>query len=131
MNFNDVLTVTLTLFAVIDILGSIPIIIGMRSKMGHIQSEKATLVAGTIMILFLFVGERILSLIGIDVASFALAGAFVIFLLALEMILNIELFKADGGDTSGSIVPIAFLLLLVLEHLPLLFLYALPIPLTI
>jgi len=108
MNFNDVLTVTLTLFAVIDILGSIPIIIGMRSKMGHIQSEKATLVAGTIMILFLFVGERILSLIGIDVASFALAGAFVIFLLALEMILNIELFKADEGDTSGSIVPIAF-----------------------
>ena len=93
MNFNDVLTVTLTLFAVIDILGSIPIIIGMRSKMGHIQSEKATLVAGTIMILFLFVGERILSLIGIDVASFALAGAFVIFLLALEMILNIELLK--------------------------------------
>tara|TARA_X000000950_G_C13848924_1_gene633595 strand:+ start:243 stop:806 length:564 start_codon:yes stop_codon:yes gene_type:complete len=108
MNFNDVLTVTLTLFAVIDILGSIPIIIGMRSKMGHIQSEKATLVAGVIMILFLFVGERILSLIGIDVASFALAGAFVIFLLALEMILNIELFKADEGDTSGSIVPIAF-----------------------
>ncbi len=108
MNFNDVLTVTLTLFAVIDILGSIPIIIGMRSKMGHIQSEKATLVAGIIMILFLFVGERILSLIGIDVASFALAGAFVIFLLALEMILNIELFKADEGDTSGSIVPIAF-----------------------
>ena len=108
MNFNDVLTVTLTLFAVIDILGSIPIIIGMRSKMGHIQSEKATIVAGIIMILFLFVGERILSLIGIDVASFALAGAFVIFLLALEMILNIELFKADEGDTSGSIVPIAF-----------------------
>ena len=76
--------------------------------MGHIQSGKATLVAGVIMILFLFVGERILNLIGIDVASFALAGAFVIFLLALEMILNIELFKSDDDDTSGSIVPIAF-----------------------
>jgi multiple antibiotic resistance protein len=108
MNFSNILTVTLTLFAVIDILGSIPIILGLKSKMGHIQSGKATLVAGVIMILFLFVGERILNLIGIDVASFALAGAFVIFLLALEMILNIELFKSDEGDTSGSIVPIAF-----------------------
>ena len=76
--------------------------------MGHIQSGKATLVAGVIMILFLFLGEKILNLIGIDIASFALAGAFVIFLLALEMILNIELFKSDEGDTSGSIVPIAF-----------------------
>ena len=108
MNFADILTVTLTLFAVIDILGSIPIIIGLRSKMGHIQSGKATLVSGFIMILFLFVGERLLNLIGIDIASFALAGAFVIFLLALEMILNIELFKSDEGDTSGTIVPIAF-----------------------
>jgi multiple antibiotic resistance protein len=107
MNFSDILTVTLTLFAVIDILGSIPIIIGLKAKMGHVQSEKATLVAGVIMILFLFLGERILNLIGIDIASFALAGAFVIFLLALEMILNIELFKSDD-DTSGSIVPIAF-----------------------
>ncbi|GIR11797.1 MAG: hypothetical protein CM15mP23_03720 [Cryomorphaceae bacterium] len=108
MNFGDILTITLTLFAVIDILGSIPIIIGLRSKMGHIQSEKATLVSGLIMILFLFVGEQLLNLIGIDIASFALAGAFVIFLLALEMILNIELFKSDEGDSSGSIVPIAF-----------------------
>ncbi len=108
MNFSDILTVTLTLFAVIDILGSIPIIVGLKAKMGHVQSEKATLVAGVIMVLFLFLGERILNLIGIDVASFALAGAFVIFLLALEMILNVELFKSDEGDTSGSIVPIAF-----------------------
>ena len=108
MNFSDVLTVTLTLFAVIDVLGSIPVIVGLKSKMGHIQSGKATLVAGVIMVSFLFVGERILTLIGIDLASFALAGAFVIFLLALEMILNIEIFKSDEGDTSGSIVPIAF-----------------------
>ncbi len=108
MSFNDTLTVTLTLFAVIDILGSIPIIVGLKAKMGHVQSGKATIVAGVIMILFLFVGERILNLIGIDIASFALAGAFVIFLLALEMILNIELFKSDEDDTSGSIVPIAF-----------------------
>tara|TARA_B110000977_G_scaffold197355_1_gene279706 strand:+ start:1564 stop:2127 length:564 start_codon:yes stop_codon:yes gene_type:complete len=108
MNFNDILTVTLTLFAVIDVLGSIPIILGLKAKTGYIQSEKATLVAGIIMVLFLFLGEQILNLIGIDVASFALAGAFIIFLLALEMILNIELFKSDENDTSGSIVPIAF-----------------------
>lgn len=98
MNFSSVLTVTLTLFAVIDILGSIPIIVGLKAKMRHIQSGKATLVAGVIMILSLFIGERILNLIGIDMASFALAGAFVIFLLALEMILNIELFKSDKDD---------------------------------
>lgn len=108
MNFNDTLTVTLTLFAVIDILGSIPIILSLKTKMGHLDSGKATIVAGLLMIIFLFVGEQLLALIGIDVASFALAGAFVIFLLALEMILNIELFKSDHNDTSGSIVPIAF-----------------------
>ena len=108
MNFNDTLTITLTLFAVIDILGSIPIILSLKAKMGHLESGKATIVAGILMIVFLFVGELLLALIGIDVASFALAGAFVIFLLALEMILNIELFKSDNNDTSGSIVPIAF-----------------------
>jgi len=108
MNFNDILTVTLTLFAVIDILGSIPIILSLKAKMGHLESEKATIFAGVLMVLFLFVGDQILSLIGIDISSFALAGAFVIFLLALEMILNIELFKSDQNDTSGSIVPIAF-----------------------
>lgn len=108
MNFNDTLTITLTLFAVIDILGSIPIILSLKAKMGHLESGKATIVAGILMIVFLFIGEQLLALIGIDVASFALAGAFVIFLLALEMILNIELFKSDNNDTSGSIVPIAF-----------------------
>ena len=75
MNFNDILTITLTLFAVIDILGSIPIIIGFKAKMGHIQSEKATLVAGVLMILFLFVGEQILNLIGIDASSAMLKQA--------------------------------------------------------
>ena len=73
MNFTDILTVTLTLFAVIDILGSIPIVVGLKAKMGHIQSGKATIIAGVIMILFLFLGERILNLIGIDINSFALA----------------------------------------------------------
>lgn len=95
------------LFAVIDILGSIPIIIRLRQKVGHIQSEKATLVAGLIMILFLFVGESILSFIGIDVNSFAIAGSLIIFFLALEMILGIKFYRDDEPETA-SIVPIAF-----------------------
>lgn len=106
-NFKEIVTATMILFAVIDILGSIPIIIGLRKKVGHIQSEKASLVASLIMIAFLFVGESILSLIGIDVNSFAVAGAFIIFFLAIEMILGITLYKDDQPE-SASIVPIAF-----------------------
>jgi len=95
------------LFAVIDILGSVPIIISLRNKVGHIQSEKASIVAAGIMVAFLFIGERILHLIGIDVNSFAVAGAFVIFFLAVEMVLGITLFRDDEPETA-SIVPIAF-----------------------
>ena len=97
----------MVLFAVIDIVGSTPIIIGLRKKVGHIQSEKASIVAGLIMVAFLFLGEKILSLIGIDVNSFAVAGSFVIFFLALEMILGIQLYKEETPQ-SASIVPIAF-----------------------
>lgn len=106
-NFKEVITATMILFAVIDILGSIPIIIGLRKKVGHIQSEKASIVAACLMVAFLFVGESILSLIGIDVNSFAVAGAFIIFFLAIEMILGISLYKDDEPE-SASIVPIAF-----------------------
>lgn len=95
------------LFAVIDIVGSIPVIIGLRSKFGHINSERATLVSAGIMIAFLFVGEEILKLIGVDVNSFAVAGSFVLFFLALEMILGIRLHR-DENPSSASIVPIAF-----------------------
>jgi multiple antibiotic resistance protein len=97
----------MVLFAVIDILGSIPIIIGLRNKVGHIHSEKASVVAAIIMVSFLFVGEEILKLIGIDVNSFAVAGAFVIFFLAIEMVLGISLYRDDEPETA-SIVPIAF-----------------------
>lgn len=97
----------MVLFAVIDVIGSTPIIIGLRQKVGHIQSEKASLVAMIIMIGFLFVGEEILNLIGIDVNSFAVAGSIVIFFLALEMILGIQLYKEESPVTT-SIVPIAF-----------------------
>ena len=85
-NFKEIATATMVLFAVIDILGSIPIIIGLRNKVGHIQSEKASIVAAIIMVAFLFVGDEILNLIGIDVNSFAVAGAFIIFFLAIEML---------------------------------------------
>jgi multiple antibiotic resistance protein len=107
LNFKEIATASMVLFAVIDIVGSVPIIISLRNKVGHIQSEKASLVAGMIMILFLFVGESILKLIGIDVNSFAVAGAIVIFFLAIEMILGITLYKDDEPETA-SIVPIAF-----------------------
>lgn len=105
--WKDVFTIGMILFAVIDIVGSIPIIVDLRSKIGHIQSEKATIVAAIIMIAFLFVGEEILKLIGIDANSFAVAGSFVLFFLALEMILGIRLYKEDNPSTA-SIVPIAF-----------------------
>ena len=107
MNLKEIFTASMVLYAVIDIVGSIPLIISLRKKVGHIQSEKAVIVSTIIMIGFLFVGERILSLIGIDVNSFAVAGSFVIFFLALEMILGITLFKEEAPQVA-SIVPLAF-----------------------
>jgi multiple antibiotic resistance protein len=106
---KEIITVFMVLFAVIDIVGNIPIIIDLRKKAGHIQSEKASLIAGIIMIVFLFVGESILKLIGIDVHSFAVAGAFILFFIALEMILGITLYKQDeDGDFNASVFPLAF-----------------------
>ena len=99
----------MVLFAVIDIIGNIPIIIDLRKKAGHIQSGKAAIIAGAIMILFLFVGQSLLSLIGIDVNSFAVAGAFILFFIALEMILGITLYKDDeGGAITATVFPLAF-----------------------
>lgn len=106
-DLKEIGTISMVLFAVIDVIGSIPIIIDLRSKIGHIQSEKATLVSGLIMVIFLFVGESILNLIGIDINSFAIAGSFIIFFLALEMILGIRFYKEESPATA-SIVPIAF-----------------------
>lgn len=107
LNLKEIFTVGMILFAVIDIIGSVPIIIDLRQKVGHIKSEKASIVAMLLMIAFLFLGESILNLIGIDVSSFAIAGSFVIFFLALEMILGVSLFKDDIPATA-SIVPLAF-----------------------
>ena len=107
ISFKETFTAAMVLFAVIDIVGSIPIIVDLRRKVGHIQSEKASVVAGILMIVFMFVGESMLKLIGIDVNSFAVAGAFIIFFIALEMILGVQLYKDDAPETAA-IIPIAF-----------------------
>lgn len=106
-DIKEIITASMILLSVIDIIGSIPIIVDMRERAGKIQSEKATIVAGVLMILFLFVGERILALIGIDVNSFAVAGAFILFFMALEMILGIQLYKDETPETAA-VVPLAF-----------------------
>jgi multiple antibiotic resistance protein len=109
INFKEIFTVFMVLFAVIDIVGNIPIVIDLRKKVGHIQSEKASLIAGVIMILFLFLGKSILNLIGIDVSSFAVAGAFILFFIALEMILGITLYKQEENNAmTASVFPLAF-----------------------
>jgi len=109
LDFNQILTATMVLFAVIDILGSIPIIIDLRKKVGHIQSEKASIVSAIIMVAFLFIGESILTMVGIDVGSFAVAGSFILFFLAMEMILGITIFKEDEeSQQAASVVPLAF-----------------------
>ena len=106
-DIKEIGTATMVLFAVIDIIGSIPIIIQLRQKVGYIQSEKASIASLLIMIAFLYVGEEILALIGIDINSFAIAGSFILFFLALELILGIRIYR-DEMPTSASIVPLAF-----------------------
>ena len=109
LRLEEIVTITFTLFAVIDILGSIPILISLKDKMGgHIRSAQATLASGAFMILFLFLGQPFLNLLGLDVQSFAVAGSIVIFIIGLEMILGAEFFKPDNDPRSGSVVPIAF-----------------------
>ncbi|MCX2482656.1 MarC family protein [Pedobacter sp. MR2016-24] len=106
-NFSQILSTSMVLFAIIDILGSIPVVIELRRKAGHIESEKATLVAATLMIIFLFAGETLLKVIGLDVESFAIAGSLVIFFIAMEMVLGLTIFKEEAPETV-SIVPLAF-----------------------
>lgn len=107
LNFMEILATFMVLFAIIDILGSIPIILDIKQKTGAIYPGKTTLVAYAIMLLFLFIGEPLLGLLGVDISSFAIAGSVILFLMGLEMVLGIQLFKHDPGG-SGAIVPIAF-----------------------
>jgi multiple antibiotic resistance protein len=110
MDFSvkEIITAFMVLFAVIDVIGNIPIIIDLRKKVGHIQSERAAIISGVIMIVFLFLGEGLLTFIGIDVNSFAVAGSFILFFIALEMILGITLYKEDETLVTASIFPLAF-----------------------
>jgi multiple antibiotic resistance protein len=107
-SIDDFITVTFTLFAVIDIIGSIPLLIAIKERAGGIREVKATLISGALMIVFLLAGELFLKVMGIDVRSFAVAGSIVIFVLGLEMVLGHELFKSDKEGQSGTLVPIAF-----------------------
>ncbi|MCD2258547.1 MarC family protein [Psychroserpens luteolus] len=109
LSFKEIFTAFMILFAVIDIIGNIPIIIDLRKKAGHIESEKASIIAGIIMVFFLFLGKTILSFLGVGVNSFAVAGAFILFFIALEMILGITLYKQEEGtEMTASVFPLAF-----------------------
>ncbi len=106
--FQEFLTLTFTLFAVIDVVGSVPMLISIKQKQGHMSPLKVTLISGVLMVVFFFIGKPFLNLLGVDIRSFAVAGSIVIFILGMEMVLGIEFFKPDKNGTSGTVVPIAF-----------------------
>lgn len=109
ISIKEIVTISFTLFAVIDMVGNIPVLASLRAKMGgEIRSMQATLASGGLMILFLLVGQQFLNVLGLDVQSFAVAGSIVIFIIGLEMVLGMEFFKQDSDPKSGSVVPIAF-----------------------
>ncbi len=108
IDLNKLVTVTFTLFAVIDIVGSVPILITLKQKMGGMNEFKATLVSGALMILFMFIGEAFLNILGLDIGSFAVGGSIVIFILGLEMVLGLEFFKSEQNVKAATVVPIAF-----------------------
>ncbi len=105
---NELVTITFTLFAVIDVVGSIPLLISLKERTGDINALQATVISGALMILFLFLGKQFLSVLGLDVHSFAVGGSIVIFLLGLEMVLGHEIFKGDSGGGASIFVPVAF-----------------------
>ncbi len=107
-NISQIVTVSLTLFAVIDMLGSIPLLLTLKKKMGDISSVQATLVSGALMLMFFFIGEEVLNFMGLDIHSFAIAGSIVIFILGLEMVLGLEIFRTEKDGKAGNVVPIAF-----------------------
>ncbi len=108
LDIKQLLTVTFTLFAVIDIIGSVPVLISLKNKMGGIREVRATLISGALMILFLLIGEPFLNLLGLDVSSFAVGGSIVIFIIGLEMVLGVEFFKSEKDVRAATVVPIAF-----------------------
>ncbi len=107
-DWNEFIAVTFSLFAVIDIIGSVPMLISIKQKLGNINALKVTLISGGLMLLFLFIGKPFLNILGVNINSFAVAGSIVIFILGLEMVLGIEFFKSDKDAKAGTVVPIAF-----------------------
>ena len=107
-DLQEFLTLTFTLFAVIDVVGAVPMLISIKQKMGGLNTWKVTIISGALMVLFFFIGKPFLNLLGVDIKSFAVAGSIVIFILGLEMVLGIEFFKSEKGAASGTVVPIAF-----------------------
>lgn len=113
-DFNSLLTVVFTLFAVIDVIGSVPLLISYKQKMGGLDAKRITLYSAGIMLAFLFLGQSLLDILGLDIQSFAVAGSIVLFLLGLEMILGHEIFKGESSTNgksnfkAGAVVPIAF-----------------------
>ena len=108
LELDELITVAFTLFAVIDVVGSIPLLLTLKKKLGGIDALRATLVSGALMIIFLYLGEKLLGVLGVDKRSFAVAGSIVIFILGLEMVLGIEFFKSEKDGRASSLVPIAF-----------------------
>jgi multiple antibiotic resistance protein len=108
INVKDLLTVSFTLFAVIDIVGAVPVLVSLKNKHGGLNALRATLISGALMIGFLYLGKPFLSLLGLDVKSFAVGGSIVIFIVGLEMVLGVEFFKSEGGARASTVVPIAF-----------------------
>jgi len=110
MNFSfiEITSAFMVLFAIIDILGSIPIILNIKKKNNKIYAFWASLIALLILVLFLFTGEGILKLFSVDIESFAVAGALIIFIFVIEMILDIEIFRNNGPKSSSSFIPLAF-----------------------
>jgi len=107
LNLIEILASAMVLFAIIDVLGSVPVILDVKNKTGSLFPAKTTLVAFGIMLLFLFIGEPLLGIFGVDISSFAIAGSVILFLMGLEMVLGVQLFRHDTGG-GGGIVPIAF-----------------------
>ena len=107
-DFQEFLTLAFTLFAVIDVVGSVPMLISIKNKMGNLHPGRVTLISGGLMVLFFFIGKPFLNVLGVDIKSFAVAGSIVIFILGLEMVLGIEFFKAEKGAPTSTVVPIAF-----------------------
>lgn len=110
-NFQEMISAFIVLFAVIDIIGSIPIIINLKERGQNVDATKATVISFLLMIGFFYAGDMLLKLFHVDIESFAVAGAFVIFLMALEMLLDVEIFKNQGPIKEATLVPLVFPLL--------------------